>query len=210
MPAIRAACGEVPGPSPPPDRRAGGRPARRRGCRGARRRATARSRPAPRSSRRRVAATPSSEDGPSSTSTSPPRRCGASSVEGGDRPAALAGEVDRRDHPAQRRPARLAAGQERHPRLPALLGRQVAVPRHPARAYDGVRADARDRLGTGPPAPPPGRRRAPAGCRRDGRPGRTSPRRRCRRGRSGRACPSPARRRARPATCGCDAPYCRE
>ena len=47
-------------------------------------------------------------------------------VEGRDRPTALTREVDRRHHPAQGGPARPSAGQERHPGVAALLGREVA------------------------------------------------------------------------------------
>ena len=58
-------------------------------------------------------------------------------LEGGHRSAPLAGEVGGRDHPADRRPAGLAGGQERHPRQPAPVGRQVTVG---ATAHRGARS----------------------------------------------------------------------
>ncbi|EON23357.1 DNA polymerase III subunit alpha [Nocardioides sp. CF8] len=52
---------------------------------------------------------------------------GRQRLQGRHRPASLTGEVGGRDHPADRRPARLAGRQERHPGQPAPMGRQVAV-----------------------------------------------------------------------------------
>ena len=77
------------------------------------------------------------------------RQVGREQVDGGDRTTPLAAQVDRGDHPAQRGPPGLAAGQEGHPSAAALLQRQVAR-RSPAHR--------RTTWGSGKPARPRRRR----------------------------------------------------
>ena len=118
------------------------------------------------------------------------------------RVAPLPGQVHRGDQPADRRPAGPATarppgvGEQGDPRQPALLGRQVAE-RPAARRGPPSRPPGRSPETTSRAGGRPGPRRAPGGSPRTGRPWRTSPRRRSRRGRSARGCPSPARRPAR-------------
>ena len=125
-------------------------------------------------------------------------------VERADRGAALAGEVGRRDQPAHRRPAAAAAGQEGDPGQPGVAegaartgcDRQcecVSTARcaaldHRSSTTVGATARSTPRIGR-------------IACA-IGRPWRTGPRRRCRRGRSARGRPSPARRPARRAPGG--------
>ena len=122
-PAIRAACGEEPGPDP------GSRweTTSTTSCSGPTRSSQRASTSRPRSSRRSVAARPSSEAGPSSTRTSP--RAGdvlGDQLGRAHRGAALPGGVGRRDQPAHRRPAAAAAGQEGHPGQPGVAGGAAA------------------------------------------------------------------------------------
>ena len=142
----------------------------------------------PRSSRRRVAAAPSSEDGPSSTSTSPPARWGASrsSVATGRPRSPDRWTEETIRHSAAQPALPLARNVTRAP--PPCCERQVADRPAPRRRTASGRArTCPGRRGPGCHVGGGGDRevdaRAPAGCRPGGRRGRTSPRRRCRRGR---------------------------
>ena len=124
-------------------------------------------------------------------------------VEGGHRATALAGQVHRGDQPADRGPAGPAAagtagrGEQGDPRqaVPGRVAERAAAYGRAGPPLPAVRLG-----GHRPVGEVDAEHRADAGA--SGRPGRTSPRRRCRRGRSVPGCPSRARRPAPPGRAG--------